>query len=189
MGPYNAHIGRARCGPIVMHVSIFSNPEFRFRYSKERTLNMNQSELAAMLKVSDRRVRKMIEDHLLPEPDADGEFDGEECRSRHLLYRAGNEMAWAQFYDELERDAVEADRLMKVAVADTGSEADLGRAGSAISRLFADLRFSIAATPGQTTSARALAQRVLDADEGRMIGALLARLEQVTGKFVNLAAA
>jgi hypothetical protein len=149
---------------------------------------MNQLELSKALHMSDRRVRKMIEQHLLPEPDESGDFDGEECRRLYMLYRTGDEGSWDRFSAELERDSHEADRLLKIAISEGGTQADLERAGPAITKVFADLRFMIAAMPGAAPSARALIQRLIDADEGKAIGALLAKLERLTGKTVDLAA-
>jgi hypothetical protein len=105
---------------------------------------VSQPELADALGLTARRVRQLVSEHILPDADDDGRYDFERCQRFYRLYSTGTESAWNVFYEEVQDMAARVDRLVRRATADSGSRADLAKAGHELAKLHEAVQFMVA---------------------------------------------
>ena len=141
---------------------------------------LSQAKLAQHLGITDRRVRQLVEEKILPPADEAGGYDAEFCRDRYRLYSSGNDDDWENFYRQIEDDAHEVERLMKKALQPRAKQKDLAATAQAHIALFDDLRFAMAAK-GKSRPEHALVMRLIDYDER----ASFSRLWERTTRFIQ----
>ncbi len=60
---------------------------------------VSQKELAKELGVTDRRVRQLVKERIIPAP-RDESYDLDLCRRRYRLYSGGSDREWEAAFDE-----------------------------------------------------------------------------------------
>lgn len=146
-------------------------------------LRVNQKALAAALGLTDRRVRQMIEERLLPPPGADGLHDVARAQQRYALYqdddRAGQ--AWEAFLSGLERRAGKVDLLVKKALKPQAGWQALREASTAAQDLFDDLAF-VNAARGRSDGERTFVAMMWREKENDVLGALVTHGKKLAKK-------
>jgi hypothetical protein len=87
-----------------------------------------------------RRIRQMVEEHILP-PPREGKHDLERCERRYKLFKRGTDADWDQFYDEVLARAKDAEGKFERALAPRSTDAQIKAACVAHHDLMADMRF------------------------------------------------
>jgi hypothetical protein len=144
------------------------------------TKRVSQIELARDLRVTDRRIRQMVDERLLPRPNEDG-HDLEICRSRYDLYRSGTSGDWESLFDEGVEQAKEAERLLEKAYADSAVLADVTAASTAVQASTATMCF-ITATKSKSQAEREMFWNLWEGQEKRAIQGLIVRMMEITGE-------
>ena len=85
----------------------------------------SQKNLAKQLGLTDRRVRQLVEEKILPEPDEADGYDLEKCRARYDLYAHGDDVSWADFDRQMLEDAHQLEELMAKALKPKARQKDL----------------------------------------------------------------
>jgi hypothetical protein len=145
----------------------------------ERQL-VSQIELARDLNLTDRRIRQLVTERILP-PARDEGFDLELCRQRYGLYSSGSERDWALAFDAAEDLARNASDLNDRAFADGAAPADVTAASTAIQASTSMMNF-LTASRSKSEAERALFWGLWDREERQALGALLARGMQLLGE-------
>jgi hypothetical protein len=146
---------------------------------------VSQPELADALGLTARRVRQLVSEHILPDPDDDGRYDFERCQRFYRLYANGTESAWNVFCEEVQDMAARVDRLVRRATADRASRADLSKAGSELIKLHEALRF-IAAVKSSNDAERSFVTFVFDRFFTEAFGGLFNRAFRFAGTDLEL---
>lgn len=147
---------------------------------KQDEFRVNQLTLASELGLTDRRIRQMVTDHLLPAPNDDGKFDLELCRARYDLFRNGSDRDWDDFFESTEDQATNAEKLLDRALADGATAADCKSASLAIQTLHSAMMF-ITAAKSKTDSERQLFFQIHRERGDRAMAALLYRVAEIAG--------
>jgi hypothetical protein len=140
----------------------------------------SQRDLALLLKVTDRRVRQLVQEQILPRPTrADELYCIDTCRRRLQLYRAVRDggRSGAEWEAEFERGAeagIEAQRLMTRALALDSTLADARSASQALQDFCSQMRFW-AAVHGRDDAEKNLLSGVWQREEDAGLRLLLAR--------------
>src|SRR4051794_18089183 len=95
------------------------------------TSRVSQVELARGLGITDRRIRQLVDERILP-PAADGGFALDLCEHRYKLYTSGREDDWNQAFRQAEMLAEVAADLVEKAYADGAVAADVTAASIAV---------------------------------------------------------
>lgn len=141
---------------------------------------VNQQSLAAELGVTDRRVRQLIEQRILPPADAEGRYDLAMCEERYRLYRNGSDRDWADFFADAEAGISETARVFERAFADDATPDDVTRAAIAVSEDLARAQFMSAAKAKSPAEAE-LFRIIWDREEKHALGQLLWRGMELKG--------
>lgn len=139
--------------------------------------SITQKALAQALGVTDRRIRQMVDEGLLPEA-RDGRWDLPTCQDRYRLYRDGTESEWNRFFYQVERQAEEVERLMAEALKPSADLKAVQAASVAAQAMFSDLRF-VEAAKATGRAERDFLRTIWREKEGETIGALYARLQEL----------
>jgi hypothetical protein len=128
--------------------------------------------LARELGVTVRRVRQMVEEHILPPPNEDKKHDLERCQQRYRLYKYGTYDNWNTFYDEVEAAAKDMEKKFDSALKPGSTDEQIRAASAARRRVFEDMQF-MAACRSKTAAERnmflQLWEREYDQDMGGLI--------------------
>ncbi|MBO6901185.1 MAG: hypothetical protein JJ864_07545 [Rhizobiaceae bacterium] len=135
---------------------------------------VDQKTLATELGVTARRVRQLVQAHLLPPANDEGVYDLDRCRRYFKLYSDKTPYEWAHFFRELRDESVRVERLVRKASSASATEAELARAGKAAAELFDALRFAIAAK-SQSDAERTFMRLIFDRLEVETYGPLISR--------------
>jgi len=149
------------------------------RVSEGPTL-VGQQALARELGVTDRRVRQMVEGHILPEP-RDGLYDLGFCQDRYGLYREGTDRDWDRFFDQCEDLARESTELLRAALKPTSTLDMVTAASRAVQASYRDMRF-MTAVRSKSDSERTLFFRVWEREETEAMALLLSRTCALMGE-------
>jgi hypothetical protein len=142
---------------------------------------VNQIELAAELGLTDRRVRQLSKDCILPEPHhADGLFDLALCRERFELYRDGSDRDWEDFYRDLEDDTKKTKTLFERAISDAGTADDVRAASLAVQANGESFRF-VTACKSKTSAERDMFLGIWKREEDQALGGLIYRATVIMG--------
>ena len=141
---------------------------------------VGQQALARELGVTDRRVRQMVEGHILPE-SRDGLYDLEFCLDRYGLYREGTDRDWDRFFDQCEDLARESTDLLRAALKPDGTLEMVRAASTAIQVSYRDMRF-MTAVRSKSDSERKLFFGVWDREETEAMSLLLSRTCTLMGE-------
>ncbi|MCK1618907.1 hypothetical protein IVA96_20160 [Bradyrhizobium sp. 159] len=141
---------------------------------------VSQIELAHDLKLTDRRIRQLVDERILP-PARDEGHDLELSRQRYRLYSSGSERDWDRCFDEAEDLARMAAQLNERAFEDGAGLEDVRAASSAIQRSTAMMSF-LTAAKSKSQSERELFWTIWDREEGQALGALFAHAMKLMGK-------
>ena len=95
--------------------------------------------LARELGVTVRRVRQMVEEHILPPPNEDKKHDLERCQQRYRLYKYGTYDNWNTFYDEVEAAAKDMEKKFDSALKPGSTDEQIRAASAARRRVFEDM--------------------------------------------------
>jgi hypothetical protein len=104
----------------------------------------SQKALALRLELTDRRIRQLVDEKVLPEP-RDGRFDVARCFERYRLFRSKDPDAWAEYFDQVTRDAGEVEKLVAAALEPSSKKAEVTAASCAVQSVVSDLEFITAA--------------------------------------------
>lgn len=141
---------------------------------------VNQAELARDLCLTDRRVRQLVEERIVPRARDEG-FDLELCRRRYQLYRSGSDREWDAAFDEASDLANTAYELHDKAYSENATVDDVKAASEAIQASMSIMSF-LTAAKSKSQSERQLFFCIWDREENRSLGALLARGMELLGK-------
>lgn len=141
---------------------------------------VDQKSLAAALSITPRRVRQLIDERVLPGPDAGGRYSVDECTDRFDMYRNGTERDWDGFMGRVEAAARNVDRLTAKAMADKATPDDLVAAMEATAALHSDLRF-LTACRVASADEREFTFGVWDQQEAVAVGSILGRAIEMGG--------
>lgn len=141
---------------------------------------VSQIELAKDLNVTDRRVRQLVTERILP-PARDEGHDLALSRERYRIYSSGSERDWDKLFDEAEDAARLAGELSDRAfAADAGLE-DIKAASIAIQRSTVLMSF-LTACRAKSDEERRLFWNWWDKEEGQALSGLLAHAMTFIGK-------
>jgi hypothetical protein len=133
---------------------------------------VDQKQLAVELGVTVRRIRQMVDEHILP-PPRDGKHDLERCERRYRLYKRGTDADWDQFYDEVLARAKDAERKFERALRPRATDAQIRAASVAHQDHMADVRFCTACK-SRTTAERNMFLLWWDREDERAMSLLFA---------------
>jgi hypothetical protein len=140
---------------------------------------VSQIELARQLHLTDRRIRQMVEERLLPHPNDDG-YDLDLCRYRYDLSRSGA-YNLERLLDQAVEETAEAERLVDKAHADDAVLADVTAASTAIQASTATMNF-ITAVKSKSQAEREMFWAIWEGQEKRAIQGLIVRMCEITGQ-------
>jgi hypothetical protein len=129
-------------------------------------------ELAKAIGVTARRVGQMVEEHLMPPPNAEKRFELERCELRYRLYKHGSVTQWNCYLDEVEAAGIASQEMFERAM-EADADDLIKPAIQAIRRVHEDLRF-LAVARSKTTAESNLFLDMWEQQEDNAIGALLA---------------
>jgi hypothetical protein len=132
----------------------------------------DQAGLASELNVTERLIRQMITERILPEP-RDGMFDRQRCWHRYELFRHGTAEDWRRFFDQMSARAEDVARMHERATKPKASDAQVTAASRAHQDLLSDMRFIIACR-SSSAAERDRHFHILDNEDKRAMGALMA---------------
>ena len=141
------------------------------------TARATVKEIAFELGLTERRVRQLVDECILP-PAIEGTFDADLCRRRYRLYTRGASADWTPIYDDIVALAATSEDLVARALGPNGTVVDIARACESVSALWSDMRF-ISAVKSSSQSERQFFFTTWDREEGRILTALLARADTV----------
>jgi hypothetical protein len=143
------------------------------------TTYVNQKGLAEELGLTDRRIRQMVAQHLLPEPWPELGYDLERCERYYGLYQRKDEpQAWIAFLRQIEEAAVTVQRLIDRALKPRGTKEQLKAASLALQALSADMRF-VTAARSNGEGERSFFEQWWSEKEDQNMGLLLSRAVQI----------
>jgi hypothetical protein len=145
----------------------------------ERTF-VSQIELARDLKLTDRRIRQLVAERILPPAREEG-HDLELSRRRYRLYSGGSERDWHLAFDEAEDLARMASDMNAKAFADNAVPEDVTAASIAIQSSTAMMAF-LTGAKSKSQPERELFWRIWDREEHQALGALMARAMELLGE-------
>jgi hypothetical protein len=182
---------RRKSGPPIENIPAAENHDFRFRFSHEDTMRRHQAAktnlvdqrtLARELNVTDRRVRQMVEEFILPDA-RDGLYDLDLCSGRYQLYRNGSERDWDRFFDQVLDDVQESSRLLDAALKPTSAMDAVTAASKAVQTTYRDMRF-MTAVKSKTDSERELFFGLWKREEDNALRLLLSRACTLLGEWL-----
>lgn len=138
-----------------------------------------QVDLARVLQITDRRVRQLEAEHIIPAVRQDGRYDLELAVERFALYRNGTPEDWRQFEAELEREAGAVSLLVNDGPQAARSRNEVQEASERLQALFAALRFSLMCHHRQDDFARQCMLEAFGRMENEGLGVLLGRAVEV----------
>ncbi|WP_157961403.1 hypothetical protein [Microvirga flavescens] len=141
--------------------------------SSKNSTWVTQKTLSNELGVTDRRIRQMVADRILPEP-RDGRFHLPSCMARYQLFRHGQREDWFAFWEQLKEDAEHTQALVDEALNPASTIDQVREACRATENLFSDIRFDIAAK-SKTGAERELFSQVWEERENRLMGLIVSR--------------
>lgn len=141
---------------------------------------VDQKRLAAELGVTDRRIRQLVEELILPPPDLDDGHDLALCRERYELYREGTDRDWADFMDCAEVGSKEAAALFKRALSDQATLADVKKASAAVQQDTARLHF-LTACRSKSQEEKKLFHQLWDQQDDARLAQLISKTVEVMG--------
>jgi hypothetical protein len=147
--------------------------------ASERIL-VSQLELARDLNLTDRRIRQLVTERILPPPREEG-HDLHLSRRRYKLYSNGSDLDWERVFDEAEELARTASELNDKAYADDAVTADVTAASIAIQASTTAMAF-LTAAKSKSQAERELFWGIWDREEHRALGALFARAMELEGQ-------
>ena len=143
---------------------------------------VDQKRLARELGVTDRRVRQLVDEFILPPAHHDdGLYDLALSHDRYDLYRGGTGSEWSSFYVETEHAMRQTEKLWAKAWANEATKADLLAASLALQADMARMKF-IAACRSQSDAERQMFFTIWSGEEDRALKALLGRGMAILGK-------
>ena len=134
----------------------------------------NQGDRASALGVSDRRVRQLIEQYIVPRPHHVDGHDIPLAVERYQLYRDGSQRDWDDFFDEAEAGTTEASALMTGAFEEGATLEDVKRASIAVQDDPARLHF-LSACKSRSKAESDLFHGIWSKDEKEKLSHLLSR--------------
>ena len=140
---------------------------------------VSQLALARDLNLSDRRVRQLVAERILPPPRDEG-HDLDLSRQRYKLYSNGSERDWELAFDEAEDLARMASDLNAKAFADDAVPEDVTVASRAVQASTTMMAF-LTGAKSKSQSERDLFWGIWDREEHQALGALLARGMELMG--------
>ena len=141
---------------------------------------VSQIELARDLNLTDRRIRQLVDERILPPPRDEG-HDLELSRERYRLYSNGSDRDWERCFDEAEDAARLAGELNDRAFdGDAGLE-DVKAASIAIQRSTVLMSF-LTACKSKSDAERKVFWSFWDREEGQALSALLAHAMKLMGR-------
>jgi hypothetical protein len=153
------------------------------------TTYVNRTRLAEELGLTDRRIRQMVAQHLLPEPWPELGYDLERCERYYGLYQRKDEpQAWIAFLRQIEEAALTVQRLIDRALKPRGTKEQLKAASLALQALSADMRFVTAARSGGE-SERSFFEQWWSEKEDQNMGLLFGRAVQIMAEEAGTTAA
>jgi hypothetical protein len=142
---------------------------------------VDQTRLAAALKVTTRRVRQMVDEHILPPAHHEtGLYDLALCEERYALYRDGSDRDWDRFFDDAERGTVETKDIYEKAFVDGATIADVTAASRAVQDDMGRMHF-LTACKGKSAAQRELFHTIWQREEDSALRSLLGRLMVLSG--------
>jgi hypothetical protein len=141
---------------------------------------VSQIELAKDLNLTDRRIRQLVEERILP-PVRDEGHDLALSRERYRIYSSGTERDWDKCFDEAEDAARLAGELNDRAFNDGAGLEDVKAASIAIQRSTALMSF-LTACKSKSDAERRLFWNLWDREEGQALSGLLAHAMKLMGK-------
>jgi hypothetical protein len=135
---------------------------------------VDQKQLAVELGVTVRRIRQMVDEHILP-PPRDGKHDLERCERRYRLYKRGTDADWDQFYDEVLARVKDAERKFERALRPRATDAQIRAASVAHQDHMADVRFCTVCK-SRTTAERNMFLAWWDHEDDQAMGRLFAHV-------------
>jgi hypothetical protein len=134
---------------------------------------VSQIDLAKALRLTDRRIRQLVDERILPPALSDG-HEFELCQHRYWLFASGTELEWDAEYSAAERLAVGAKVALDLAMGPRASLADVSAAVAAITASTSSMAF-LTGAKSKTDTERALFWGIWDREEEQALRALMAR--------------
>jgi hypothetical protein len=140
------------------------------------TARATTKQIALDLGLTERRVRQLVEEHVLARAE-DG-FDRDLCRYRYRLFSRGADADWRQAHDRALELAEEAEQLIALAVGPSASLVDIACACQTTQALWSHMRF-LAAVQSASQSERRLFFDMWFREEAGILSSLLGRAEEL----------
>jgi hypothetical protein len=144
------------------------------------TTFVSQTALAKDLRLTDRRVRQLVEERVLP-PARDRGYDLELSRTRYRIYSSGTESDWDRTFTEAEDMAKLATELGRKAHADGAVVADVTAASIAIQSSTTMMNF-LTACKSKSRTERELFWGIWKREQDAAIGGLIGRMMELIGE-------
>jgi hypothetical protein len=152
----------------------------RKKSSADTPGRVSQKDVALALRLTDRRIRQLVQLGILPEATrADELYDVATCQKRLELYRSAREgdragAAWELEFEEGTKHGMEAQRLMDIALAPQSTLIDARSASQALQDFCSQMRFW-AAVHGRDDAEKTFLSGVWQREEDAGLRLLLAR--------------
>lgn len=104
---------------------------------------VTQKELARTLNVTDRRIRQMEDEFILPPAGLDGRYDAELCAQRYAIFRSDRADGVERILAEIEYDAATVDLLVNDEARAPRTREEIQEASRKVLALFSALRFAL----------------------------------------------
>src|SRR5215212_6056767 len=134
---------------------------------------VSQKALAAALGLTPRRIRQLVEMHIIEQRS--GGYDVATCRERLELYRHKNDReAWNEYYSDVNNLAGKVETLMATTPKGASTEQQIQLTSQSVQELFSCLRF-IASAQAKTKAERDFFVGLWRAEEDAALHFLLGR--------------
>lgn len=140
---------------------------------------VTQKELARTLDVTDRRVRQMEAEHIIPPASRDGRYDADLCVERYAIFSSKRGDGLARLMAEVEHDAAHVDMLVNDPERAAGTREAVQDTSRRVQALFATLRFTVVCQHRADDFPRQAMLETLERRENEALGVLLGRAVEV----------
>ena len=142
---------------------------------------VSQIDLARDLGLTDRRIRGLVDEKIIPAADDDGLFELTHCRRRYRLFTEKPSPAELEdFFAEVIRETREAQDLVDKALCEDAVIKDVAAAGAAIQANNATLDFLVAIS-ARTQAEREMHWNIHKTFAMQTLAGLFARVAELTG--------
>jgi hypothetical protein len=135
-----------------------------------------QKIIAERLGLTGRRVRQLLAEHILPEPDNEGLYDWPTCAERYRLYSRGTDSDLLNFLDTVEERSRRLEDLVEKVSRPQATMEDMGLAGRETLWVFGALRF-LTGVKTEPDSLKQILMRSINRDEADAMAFIFAAMD------------